>query len=116
MIPTNIYDKLKFIALVILPALATLVVAVNPLWDIPNQDAIAGSIMGVDTFLGALLIHSSKKHRNVPVEVDGYLDSSGEHPDTGLLNLQMTITATPDELLGKDYVRLKVGPAPVQRV
>jgi hypothetical protein len=106
------YDKLKFIALVVLPALATLVVAVNPLWDIPNQDAIVGTIIAVDTFLGALLGLSSKQYNEAAENFDGYLDAEGEDPDTGHPNLNLVITKPPQDLLGGNQVRLRIGRPP----
>jgi hypothetical protein len=103
------YDKLKFIALVLLPALATFVVTFNSLWNIPNQDAIAGTIIAVDTLLGALLGLSSKQYQN---DADGYLHVTGSDEDSGMPNLKMQINRTPDELMSKKVVRLHVGAPP----
>lgn len=56
------YDKLKFIALKVLPALATLILALGAIWHLPYYEAIAGTITSVDTFLGAILGISSKRY------------------------------------------------------
>ena len=56
------YDTLKYIAQIVLPALATLVVSVFGIWNIPYAEAISGTIMAVDLFLGALLKISSDKY------------------------------------------------------
>ena len=53
------YDILKFIACVVLPALATLILTIFNIWDIPYGEAIAGTITAIDTFLGAVLQISS---------------------------------------------------------
>jgi hypothetical protein len=53
------YDILKFIACVVLPALATLILTIFKIWDIPYGEAIAGTITAIDTFLGAVLQISS---------------------------------------------------------
>lgn len=111
---SNVYDKLKFIALVVLPALATLVVAVNPLWNIPNQDAIAGTIIAVDTFLGALLGISAKQYNQAAENFDGYLDAEGEDPDTGHPNMKLVITKPPKDIFGGKDVRLRIGRPPEQ--
>lgn len=112
---SNVYDKLKFIALVVLPALATLVVAVNPLWDIPNQDAISGTIIAIDTFLGALLGLSSKQYNQAQENTfDGYLDAEGEDPDTGHPNMKLVITKPPQEIFDGKDVRLRIGRPPEQ--
>lgn len=105
------YDLLKFIALIALPAVATLYLGLGELWDFPNTEAVAGSIVLVDTFLGALLQLSSGKASNI----EGYLDSEGVDPDTGLPNLKMTITKPPDEILQSNMIRLKVGAVPEKR-
>lgn len=56
------YDILKYIALVGLPALATLYLTLSAIWGLPYGEAIAGTITAVDTFLGALLGISSIKY------------------------------------------------------
>lgn len=53
------YDILKWVALVLLPALATLYLGLARYWNLPYPEEIAGTIMLVDTFLGALLGISS---------------------------------------------------------
>ena len=59
-----VYDKLKWIALILLPALAALYVAVAKYWDLPYPEAISGTIMAIDAFLGAILQISSKNYNN----------------------------------------------------
>ena len=49
------YDKLKFIAQIILPALGTLYFALAGIWGFPYGEQIVGTITAVDTFLGAIL-------------------------------------------------------------
>lgn len=56
------YDILKFITQIVLPALATLIVAVFSIWSIPYGDAISGTIIAIDTFLGAVLHLESKTY------------------------------------------------------
>lgn len=54
-IKNEVYDVLKWIAMLVLPALATLIVAIFKIWNIPYGTEIAGTIMAIDTFLGAIL-------------------------------------------------------------
>lgn len=56
------YDILKDIALYVLPALATLILALGNIWGIPYAEAIAATITAIDTFLGAILKISSDKY------------------------------------------------------
>ncbi len=56
------YDILKYIALIILPALATLILTLAGIWGIPYGEAIAATITALDVFLGAILGVSSAKY------------------------------------------------------
>lgn len=56
------YDILKYIALFVLPALATLIITIFGIWDIPYGEAIAGTITAINTFLGAILKISTDKY------------------------------------------------------
>lgn len=52
---SKIYDILKWIALVFLPALGTLYFALSGIWKLPYGEEVVGTIMAIDTFLGALI-------------------------------------------------------------
>ena len=49
------YDVLKWIAMVVLPAIATLYFALAGIWGFPYAEEIVGTITAIDTFLGVLL-------------------------------------------------------------
>ena len=51
----KVYDVLKKVAQVWLPALGTLYFALAQLWGLPYGEAIVGTITAVDAFLGAVL-------------------------------------------------------------
>ena len=50
-----LYDALKYVAQIVLPALGTLYAALAVLWGFPYGEQIVGTISAVDVFLGALL-------------------------------------------------------------
>ena len=54
-IPNKVYDILKYVALIVLPALAVFYSTLSNIWGLPFHDAIPDTIMAVDLFLGALL-------------------------------------------------------------
>ena len=58
----KIYDILKWIAQIFLPALGTLYFALAGIWDFPYAEAIVGTITAVDTFLGIILGISTIKY------------------------------------------------------
>lgn len=51
----KMYDTLKWIALILLPALGTLYFALAGIWGFPYGEQIVGTITAIDCFLGALL-------------------------------------------------------------
>ena len=53
--PDKVYDVVKWIALIVLPACATLYTAIAKIWGMPFELEIPATIMAVDTFIGALI-------------------------------------------------------------
>lgn len=61
----KVYDVLKWIALILIPAIGTLYFALAGIWGFPYAEAIVGTITAVDTFLGAILgISTSMYNKN----------------------------------------------------
>lgn len=56
------YDVLKWVAQLVLPAVGTLYAALAGLWGFPYGDEVVGTILAVDTFLGAVLGISTAKY------------------------------------------------------
>ena len=59
MISNRLFDVLKWVAIVALPALATLVKVVCAIWNLPYGEQISTTITAIATFLGALLAVST---------------------------------------------------------
>lgn len=55
LIPDKAYDVLKWVGLILCPALAALIGAVGPAWGMPHVDAVVLTINAVGTFIGALI-------------------------------------------------------------
>lgn len=51
----KMYDALKWVAQIFLPAVATLYFAIAQIWGLPYGEEIVGTITAIDAFLGALL-------------------------------------------------------------
>jgi hypothetical protein len=58
----KVYDVLKYIAQIVLPAVGTLYFALASIWGLPFGEEIVGTITAVDTFLGAILMISSANY------------------------------------------------------
>lgn len=62
----KVYDILKWIALVCLPAIGTLYFALAGIWGFPYAEEVVGTITAIDTFLGVLLgIASTTYHKSL---------------------------------------------------
>lgn len=59
------YDKLKFIAQIVLPAAGTLYFALAGIWGWPYGEQIVGTLTAVDAFLGALLGISTSRYNKL---------------------------------------------------
>lgn len=64
----KMYDVLKWIAMVVLPAIGTLYFALAGIWGFPYAEEIVGTITAIDTFLGVLLGISSTKYNKANAE------------------------------------------------
>lgn len=51
----KVYDVLKWICMLFLPALAVLVKTICTIWNLPLGEEISTTIMAIDAFLGAIL-------------------------------------------------------------
>ena len=62
----KLYDILKYIAQIVLPAIGTLYFALAGIWGFPYGEQIVGTITAVDTFLGVILgISTSNYNKKV---------------------------------------------------
>ena len=66
----KVYDILKFIAQIVLPALATFYLTLAGIWSLPYGEQISGTIMAIDTLLGAILMISSTKYNSNNVSTE----------------------------------------------
>jgi len=58
----KLYDVLKYIAQIVLPAIGTLYFALAGIWGFPYGEQVVGTITAVDTFLGVILGISSSNY------------------------------------------------------
>ena len=70
MFSNRIYDILKWIALVVLPAAGTLYFSLAQIWGFPYGEEIVGTITAIDLFLGALLGISTAQYNKVKKDDD----------------------------------------------
>ena len=56
------YDRMKWFALVFLPAANVFIIAVGKIWGLPYYVEVAGTIAALGVFLGAILGISSQEY------------------------------------------------------
>lgn len=106
MIKGKMYDYMKFITQVALPALGTLYFALAGIWGLPAAEEIVGSIVAVDTFLGVLLQISANNYKNSDARFDGTI---GVFENDGKKVFTLNLDSDPEKLDEKDEVVFKVG-------
>ena len=65
----KVYDVLKWIAQLFLPALGTFYAALAGIWGFPYGEQIMSTILAVDTFLGAILGISNANYKKTIADV-----------------------------------------------
>lgn len=71
-LPNKVYDVLKWIVIIVLPALATAYLGIAQIWELPYPDEISQTIIIVDTLLGACLgISTISYNKQINEESEG---------------------------------------------
>jgi hypothetical protein len=106
---SKLYDRLKFIAQILLPALGTLYAALAAIWGLPAVEEVTGTVLAVDTFLGGLLHLSAASYSGT---AKGTL--AVQETEQGKL-FHLELDGDPEyDLEGKDRVVFKVEKRPKQ--
>jgi hypothetical protein len=102
----RVYDLLKKVAQIWLPAVGTLYFALAQIWHLPAAVEVGGTIVAVDTFLGVILGISSASYNNSDAAHDGtmWVTTNDEGKQTGTLDL----TSHPEAMVLKPSISLKV--------
>ncbi|MDD4187831.1 MAG: phage holin [Bacilli bacterium] len=69
-ISNKLYDILKFIASIVLPALGSLYFALATIWNLPFGEEVVGTIAVVTTFLGTVLKISNNNYYKEVINIE----------------------------------------------
>ena len=61
LIPNDVYNVLKWIALILLPAAAVFIQTIGPAWGMPNVDTIVLTLNSLGLFIGTCIGASQLK-------------------------------------------------------
>lgn len=101
----GMYEKIKWLVIVVLPAGGTLYFALASLWGLPSAEQVLGSVLAVQAFLGVVLGISTSQYKNSDARFDGTLTTT-ETPEKHIVSVETDLH--PKELAKKDEVVLKV--------
>ena len=59
------YDWLKYLTVIVLPAIGTLYTGLSQIWDLPYAQQIPATILCICTFLGAILCISTAQYNQI---------------------------------------------------
>lgn len=108
----RVYDVLKFIAMILLPAAGTAYFGLAEIWHLPYADEVVGTVVVVDTFMGVVLGISTRQYNKAANVIDGDLVVSEADGETFMA---LGINGNVDRVTGKDEVRLRVVQNPVDK-
>ena len=67
----KVYDTLKWLCQIAIPAIATLYFTLSGIWNFPYGEQVVGTLTAIDTFLGVCLgISTSQYKKGVPSNVN----------------------------------------------
>lgn len=104
MITGKLYDRLKFIAQILLPALGTLYFTLAAIWNLPAAEQVVGTIVAVDTFLGVILGISQAKYGQKVAK--GAMHATLN--EAGHLSYSLEFDEDPEMLTSKKELRLEM--------
>jgi len=84
----RMYDVLKYIAIVFLPAAGALYFGLSGIWGLPYGEQVVGTVTVLDTFLGTVLLLSSRSYNNSDAKYDGALVVQQKDQDTDVYRLE----------------------------
>lgn len=85
----NVYDALKWVALVLLPALGAAYFTIAAIWGLPNAEQVVGTIVCLDTLLGALLGVSTATYNKTTPAFDGTVIVNTTNPAKDLYTFDL---------------------------
>ena len=92
MMSDALYDRLNFVAKVLLPGVGALYFALSQIWGLPKGEEVVGTITAIDVFLGLLLVRANGRYLESDEWADGFVEAK----------------SLPEQLAGRKRVNMKV--------
>lgn len=85
----KVYDFLKFIAQIVLPAFGTLYFTLASVWGFPAPEQVMATTLALGTFLGVVLRISTNSYNKSEAQYDGALRVIDREDGTRLFSLDL---------------------------
>lgn len=105
-LPGKLYEALKWVSLVVIPAAGTLYLTLSIVWGLPFGDQVAKTAIAVEAFLGIVLGISTLQYNASEAKYDGALNVDVNDEGTKVFSLDLG--SDPEELDQKDQLIFKV--------
>ena len=102
----KVYDRLKWITMIFLPASSTAYFTLSSIWGFPHAEQVVGTLAVIMTFSGALLGISTATYNNSEQRFDGIMHVDTHDPTKDLYTFELY--EAPEELPEKDHITFKV--------
>lgn len=108
----KVYNFLKWLVVICLPATGAAYFSLSDLWDLPKAFEVVGTITVIQTFMGTLVGISSYNYNKTTEHHAGVITHTGNDIDTGIPDLQLTVQKDPRELVENKRVVFDIQPPP----
>ena len=102
----KMYNKLKFLVQVLLPAISVFYITLANIWSFPNPEPVALTIAAITTFLGTILMISTKSYNTTSLKYNGNLVVTVSPEGKKLYSLELNDAI--EELDKKDVAAFKI--------
>lgn len=106
MLSDKVYNIIKWLTVYVLPPLGTLYFALSGIWGFPFGEEIVGTIVAIETFLGAVIGISTYTYNKTGAGIQGTLMIDDTNPN--LPYTQLSFDKTIAKIASEDTVTLKV--------
>jgi hypothetical protein len=103
----RMYTGLKFLALILLPSVATLYFAIAGIWGLPNAQQVVGTITSIDAFLGVILGINTRTYNASDARYDGAINVTTQG-EAKTFSLEFKDDEALDSLDSKKNVTFKI--------
>lgn len=99
------YNFFKFLTVVLFPAIGTLYFALATMWGLPSPEQVLGTILAVETFIGAVVGISTKQYESSGAKYSGDINIA---KNDGVEVYSLELNHTPEKLKEKDEAVFKI--------